>query len=374
MARKTTNCIAKTNASLLIINYAMNKNSQVFSHQYRVAIELHKSFNETIVLTSELGEDLQSEGLPFPVRSTRWQSGKTFSNLAKLLYEVLKIEWKFKPKIVFYHMTNSHAAFLAPLFRLLGKRQVLWYAHTAYPTSLAIAKKFMNAVVTSTRGSSPLPDSIPLGQAIDLDIFKFQRHSLESKLMRVIHVGRIDPSKKIDELIQWFIENRDENNLGLLNIVGESTYGKEDYFRYLTQKYDFARKQKLLCFSGRINHEELGSTLEEHDLFLHLFEGSLDKAVLEAVACGIPVISINKEFLRVFGTWSRGSDSKWDKTFEQDRWELFLLYELKAFRLYSKRQLATELKRRRRIVETQHSLDLWIKNLVEILKVKDADE
>jgi hypothetical protein len=78
--------------------------------------------------------------------------------------------------------------------------------------------------------------------------------------------------------------------------------------------------------------------------------------------------------LRVFGTWSSGSDSKWDETFGQDRWELFLLYELKALRLYSKRQLATELKRRRRIVETQHSLDLWIKNLVEILKVKDVDE
>ena len=53
-----------------------------------------------------------------------------------------------------------------------------------------------------------------------------------------------------------------------------------------------------------IPREQIPKTLGEHNIFIHAFRGSLDKSILEATAVGLPVVTQNNEYLKLFGQWS----------------------------------------------------------------------
>ncbi len=44
--------------------------------------------------------------------------------------------------------------------------------------------------------------------------------------------------------------------------------------------------------------------LQTYDCFIHSFQGSLDKTIVEATFLGLPVITINNEYRNIFGSWN----------------------------------------------------------------------
>ena len=90
------------------------------------------------------------------------------------------------------------------------------------------------------------------------------------------------------------------------------------------------------------------------DFFLHAYRGSLDKALLEATCHGLPVVTLNKEFIEIFGKWGRTN-------------ELSLESEFLALSNLDNVARNAEIERRANIVVREHSLDHWTERMVTIL-------
>jgi hypothetical protein len=102
----------------------------------------------------------------------------------------------------------------------------------------------------------------------------------------------------------------------------------------------------------------LPEILQTYDCFIHSFQGSLDKTLVEATFSGLPVITINNEYRKIFGSWDltdRGVDNSLKN-------EAQLLLKLDG----DKRQ--SEVDRRYEVALEQHELTGWIDRLVSILK------
>ena len=53
--------------------------------------------------------------------------------------------------------------------------------------------------------------------------------------------------------------------------------------------------QPYFNFIGKINNQDLVGVYQSHEVFVHLSQtGSVDKSLLEAMACGLPVLSANE--------------------------------------------------------------------------------
>ena len=94
--------------------------------------------------------------------------------------------------------------------------------------------------------------------------------------------------------------------------------------------------------------------LNGNDVFIHAFQGSLDKTLIEATLAGLPVITINNEYLNEFGTWSQRNTS------------IDLDNEFSAFMSSPNDQIAKLCKTRQQIAITKHSFDQWQTQLLRI--------
>jgi hypothetical protein len=107
-------------------------------------------------------------------------------------------------------------------------------------------------------------------------------------------------------------------------------------------------------FKAPVIHSQIPNLLKGFNLFLHAFDGSLDKTLVEATMAGLPVATLNIEYLEIFGCWGTGV-------------EIGLESEISAITNMPRATLAKELVRRRKLAVESHSIENWVKQLVRIL-------
>ena len=91
---------------------------------------------------------------------------------------------------------------------------------------------------------------------------------------------------------------RKNDDVHLTLVGGPGRVEQEDYLRSLKSKVEESSLTKWVSFSGPVPHSEIAGSYRESDLFCTVSDtGSLDKAILEAMACGVPVIGSNSAFL-----------------------------------------------------------------------------
>lgn len=125
----------------------------------------------------------------------------------------------------------------------------------------------------------------------------------------------------------------------------------------MTQKYFSGNHDDWLKFHGAVERNTIPRVAELYDGFIHAFQGSLDKAVLEATMCKRVVVSINPEFESEFNHYDSGNKS---------------LFEKLSLQLLSALEMPTEeqgIKIERFFKKTQesHSLDNWISKLLMVI-------
>jgi len=344
--------------NLLVINYAMDEKHQVFSHQIDLVNKLASHFDSVTVLTGHLGVCHVSDNVQ--VISFKWIAGKRVASLLRFLGIFLKTVSKNRYSVLFSHMTSTHSAFISPITKLLRLKHYLWYAHASDGVYLRVTKLFTNGIITSTPGSCPLVGEkiYPIGQSIDKNKFEKQQKA-NYPIKNLIHTGRLDPSKNIDLIIKSVESLRKKNPELTLEIVGSpSSDLYKQYSQDLISKFSLAPYNSWLIFTSYIPREELPKLLRGKDGFIHCFQGSLDKTLVEATFSGLPVITINREYLNIFGSWGSGYNYE-DLTLESEALALFNMSENDTRReIDSKYALAV----------SQHEVTGWVDRLVKILK------
>lgn len=339
----------------------MNSQSMLFSHQQEIASELSKYFKHTYVVTS--GPDFGSATKNVSIFSTNWSEGKHIRSVLRLYFHAIPILLRYrKDSVVFFHMVDVQAFLLTGICKLLGIRNYLWYAHKTSSVYLKVAAPFLTGIFTSTRGSCPLKGNkvIAIGQAVRTKSDNDSIPLASAKPNDWYHVGRLDPSKNLEDIISVLEDFRKEYPDIKLTIYGKaSSRSTEEYASRLIQKYSANGYPDWLTFYGELQHSQLSNLSLQHDGFIHAYQGSLDKTLVEAAMLKRVIVSANPEFSLEFEGRDQG---KYENVQNILRLKLERIYNLNA---ESRLEL---INRNYELAVSEHSTDVWLGRLIVELK------
>jgi glycosyltransferase involved in cell wall biosynthesis len=261
------------------------------------------------------------------------------------------------------HMCPVYLNLAAPTAKAFNIRTLLWFAHPARRKDLLLAGHLADAVITSLPGACSLKSEKVriIGQGIDTRAFALSEPAA-SKSLRLIALGRTSPSKGYETLIRGIALAR---NLGIdvtLRIVGAATTPLEVEHRERLQELARTRGPSGgVRLEDGVPHSRVAQLLQESDALVSgTLAGSGDKAILEAMAVGRPVLVSNP----AFGSLLEGLPLHLGFR-EGNAEELSLrIKELASAGLEMRRQTGRELRER---VERNHGLDRWAGRVVSLI-------
>ncbi|MEK7613188.1 MAG: glycosyltransferase [Patescibacteria group bacterium] len=200
--------------------------------------------------------------------------GGTLSRALHLIRLAKKLDYD----AVFVHMNPEYLVAAGWLWRIRGKKTSLWYTHKSVNLKLRIATFFADIIFTASTESFRLPSKKVrvMGHGIDTVFFTPDPSVLRGDWL--LSVGRLMKSKRHDLAILMAAKEGKT-----LRIAGE---GPEQQYLENVARTAGARVE----FLGGLSQTQLRDEYRKASVLLHTSEtGSLDKVVLEALACGLPV-------------------------------------------------------------------------------------
>lgn len=192
-------------------------------------------------------------------------------------------------------------AIIAGLYGRLRQRPVyLWYTHKHVPFALRVANMFVKRIFTASKASLRLNTTkkMVMGHAIDMSRFQLSESEREKNL--VISVGRISRTKgteKIIDAVKKLIAQRKDVHLELYGLP------LTDEDKIFQKELEKSVQTSNIRFMGGIQYNHIHTRYQSAQVFVNMSDtGSLDKAVLEAMACGCPVVTSNEAFKDIVPT------------------------------------------------------------------------
>lgn len=341
--------------TLLVLNYVMDSNHPVLSHQADVVDSLSKRFSNIIVLTGSRNSSTQVAS-NVETFDTHWVAGQNFRNVIRFYRELFSIFRKnLAIDYVFSHMTVVQSVLASPVLLLRGIPHILWYAHRSSNLPLRFAGLTVRRILTSTSGSCPLKSKKVriIGQGIDTNIFRALNIG-PRQFLHMVHIGRADKSKKLEKLIEEVQKIRKSKALNItLSLIGNpSNEHEETWFNGIKNAAKQSQLGDWLKIQPGVNRLEIPKILSTMDIFVHAFEGSLDKTTIEATLCRVPVLSLNPEYLKIFGSWKKTGATS-------------IASEYEALISRPLPDIEKEISRRYKIAHDGHSFERWISLIIE---------
>jgi glycosyltransferase involved in cell wall biosynthesis len=260
---------------VLIITQALDKQHPILGFFHRWVEEFAKHTEEVHVIALQTGdydvpENVTVHSLGKERSANRLQRMFTFYLLLITLHK--------KYDSIFVHMNPEYIVLAGWWWRLTGKKIGLWYTHKSVDLKLRIAVFFADIIFTASKESFRVHSKKlqVMGHGIDTDFFTLDLNRAREN--HFLSVGRLMSVKRHDRAI------RTAHEAGApLRIVGDGP--ERPALEALAKELG-----ALVTFLGALMHEELRDEYRVAARFIHTSEtGSLDKVVLEALACGCPI-------------------------------------------------------------------------------------
>jgi len=308
---------------LLILTQKVDENDDVLGFFHRWIEEFAKHCERVTVICLYEGEhhlpenvkvlSLGKEATTTPTRSLRRSEatekvrvGVARSFLEEKISSRLKYLTRFYRYIyrerknydaVFVHMNQEYVVLGTPLWRLFRKKILLWRNHKkgSFFTKIAVVlsdRVFYTSEFSYTARFAK-SEAMPVG--IDTDRFTPAR-PVERKKGSILSLGRIDPVKNIHILM---------NALKLIGAgLDVDIYGSGEgsYYANIKKECELINKQggNKVSLRGSVPNSETPGIYNQHEIFVNLtVSGSMDKTILEAMACGTLPLVCNRSFVGV---------------------------------------------------------------------------
>jgi len=276
---------------ILILTQVMDKTDPVLGFFHRWVLEFAGQCEKVSVVCLQKGE------CDLPENVKVFSLGKE-SQPSRLRYLFNFFKYIFKLRddydVVFVHMNYEYVLLGGVWWRLMSKKIGLWYAHGKVSRGLKLAEWFTDIVFTSTHEGFRLESDkkIVVGQGIDTSLF-IPAEVKSEKIFTIVSVGRISRVKNYELLIEAI---RELDVPCVVKIIGGPlTSTDREYEALLTGKILAYHLEEKVTLTGSRTQAEIIPELQQADLFVNMSEtGSLDKAVLEAMSCGTPVLTSNE--------------------------------------------------------------------------------
>ena len=284
---------------LLLINFAMDEGSPVLAWQQSVAARLAARCERVVVMTEVIGRcelpaNVEIHRVPRLLMTPVRVLG------AKWLMNLPVWRWCAQHRVdaVFVHMNSDWVYRLAPCWRHFNLPVLLWYAHGTVTDRLHKSHAHASCVVTSSAEGFriPSPKVRVIGQGIDTGLFTPAASRPDTAT--IVSVGRISRRKSLDLMIDtmaWLRQNAPQVPF-VLRIIGPML--TSDDVTYAGELRDSIQRRGLansVFIEGPRLREELPRIYASAWLHLNLSRtGSLDKTILESLACGCPTLTSNQ--------------------------------------------------------------------------------
>jgi len=346
--------------NLLIVTQKVNRKDPILGFFHAWIQKFSEHFEKVTVICLEKGDfDLPQNVSVFSLGKergiSRWSQ----------LVEFYKISWKEKNNydVVFVHMNQIYVVLMGIFWRMWHKKIALWYTHKSVTFSLRVAEKILDIVFTASSESFRLNSKkkIVTGHGIDTDIFVPDYSKKKSDRLEVLSVGRISSTKGLDLSVKALARLGNFQVPFKFTIVGGPVMRND--FKYLINLQSLIKQKGLedrVEFVGSIPNLDSIKYFQAADVFIHPSDtGSLDKVILESMACGIPVISSNDAVVPIVSRFN--SNSVFERGNEKDLTnKLYYFYKMKDNLHYLQEQIRGE-------VVKNHNLEKLIECIISKL-------
>ncbi len=297
----------------------------------------------------------RGEGLPENVELYSLPQGK-----ARKIFASQRLLLKLLPKVdgVFCHMNPEYTILAAALTKLFGKRLVSWYTHKSISWRRRLMEIFAVRIVTASAKSFRRPwfpkKVAVIGHGIDLDRF----YPIESRSagggFNLLTIGRISPTKNYQSIIKAVALSKDKD-IRLEIVGGVILPAQKKYLAELKELTASFGLENQINFAGWVANKDIVRYYHQADLFINTSgTGSLDKVVLEALACGCLAITSNEAFQEFLPSELLLADKSPSELAEKINW-------LKAMPADEKEQLRRKLRQK---VAEEHGLEALIRKII----------
>ncbi len=285
---------------LVILTQVLDREDAVLGFFHRWC----EVFAEEVEQLTVFAHDVGDVDLPDHVRVVSLGRDRGRSRVGRFV-ALQKGLWRLtgadRPDALWVHMVPRLGLFAAPVALLRRIPLFLWYTHKGVDRNLRMVVRLVQKVFTASEESFRLTTkhaqakTLITGHGIDCDVF---RPGTKKRSVDVVCLGRIAPSKGQAELLEA---------LELLSpcpstkIVGDILLQRD--IPYRDKVSDRAGKLgEAVGLTGALSHEEIPQVLSAAKVLVNASRtGSVDKVVLEAMACGTIPVTCNEAFLPVLG-------------------------------------------------------------------------
>ena len=283
---------------LLVLTQKVDVEDGVLGFFHGWLEKMAKSFEKINVVCLQKGRNILPGNIQ--VFSLGKESGES---KIKYLFRFFRHIWQLRKEYdaVFVHM-NAIYVVLGGLFWLLSRKKVvLWYNHR-HGNLISRSAYYLAARVLYTSSFSFFvgrgkTQQMPAG--VDTDLFKNDT-AVQKIDNSILYLGRIAPIKNTDILIEAAKLLKQEGLGFVLNIVGNAATKDCVYFEKIKSAAKDLEMVGCLKFVNEVANRQAPKIYNQNEIFVNLTNsGSLDKTILEAMACETLTIVSNRSFIDV---------------------------------------------------------------------------
>jgi glycosyltransferase involved in cell wall biosynthesis len=223
----------------------------------------------------------------------------------RLLVNVLK---SGSVDVCFAHMMPLFAIMAAPVLKIKGIPIVTWYAYPTGTVRLKVAERVSDQMVTGIYESYPYRSMKlrALGHGIDTELFSPDPAVLPTAPPTILCAGRLSPIKDHPTLLSALSLLRRDSGVPFRAVVLGGPAGPEDN-AYISSLHESTRAlglEEMVSWRPPVPLAELPVWYRRSALHVNMSPiGSVDKVVLEAMACCTPSITANEGFRATGGAY-----------------------------------------------------------------------
>lgn len=224
----------------------------------------------------------------------------------RYLLRLYRYTWSLRKEydLVFVHMIPQYVVLLGFFWRIAGKKIILWYSHRSITLWLRLAKLLTHQIFSTTPHAMRLSSKKVrfIGHGVDLS--QFPLLPVPSRPTQVLYVGRITHIKRIELMIDTFLAFQRLHPGSIFHLIGDVGSSSDEPYRQMLLSRIPDEAKKSIIFHGSVPHREILNYLKRAHVFYNFSPtGGMDKAVLEALASGVPAVVTNEAFVQLLDTY-----------------------------------------------------------------------
>jgi len=279
---------------VLIITQKIDKDDPGLGFFHRWVLAFFGAGVTTSVICLEKGKHSLPDSIPVFSLGKETRRSRLWYSIY-FLYLIVALRKKYDS--VFVHMNEEYILLGGIVFRLLGKKILFWrnHPHGSWRTRLAVALSHHVFCTSSFSFTAKFKKTILMPAGIDTVHFA-PIHEIPHDFS-LAFVGRISPVKKLELLIDAMEKLGEGVTMPPLFVYGESLSRDSAYEKSIKEKAKALVHQIKIHFLGAVSQRDLPRVYSQHSALVNMTPtGSFDKVILEAMACGMPVLLSNKSF------------------------------------------------------------------------------